>query len=292
MARKILIPVLTILLICHAAVTFAEPWSDRITVTVRGHGPDVVLIPGMTCSSAVWDATVAHLKDHFRLHLIQVDGFAGTQAKANAGGPVVQPTVDAIAAYIKAKNLKSPKVIGHSLGGTMGMMLAIQHPEDVGALMIIDSLPFTGILLRVDNAAAAAKKAAKMRKKIIKQSERAYARDQKKFLRVLVKSPAGRELATDWAVDSDKSVVAQATYDDLTIDLRQELHNAKAPVTILYAWDSKSGYAQVVTDWFYQQNYAALPNKTFVRIDNSYHFIMLDQPAAFLKQVDKFLGSQ
>ncbi|HEV2331153.1 MAG TPA: alpha/beta hydrolase [Verrucomicrobiae bacterium] len=283
---------MTILLIGHAALSLAEPWSDRITVTVHGHGPDIVLIPGMTCSSAVWDATAAHLEDHFRLHLIQVDGFAGTQAMANAEGPVVQPTVDAIAAYIEANNLKSPKIIGHSLGGTMGMMLAIQHPEDASALMIVDSLPFTGILLRVDNAAAAAKKAAKMRKKTIKQSEKAYARDQKKFLRVLVNSPASRELVTGWAVNSDKSVVARATYDDLTTDLRPELHTIKVPVTILYAWDARSGYAQVVTDWFYQQNYAALPNKTLVRIDNSYHFIMLDQPEEFLKQVDKFLGSQ
>jgi pimeloyl-ACP methyl ester carboxylesterase len=283
----VLIAILTS--VCFAAS--ADPWSDRITVTVRGHGPDVVLIPGMTCSAAVWDATAAHLRDHFRLHLVQVDGFAGTQAMANAKGPVVQPTVDAIAAYIKANNLKSPKVIGHSLGGTMGMMLALQHPKDVGALMIVDSLPFTGLLIGANDVKDSSKSAAKMRDKTIKQSEKAYARDETRFLRILVKSPEGRKMATDWAIASDKSVVARASYDDMTTDLRPELQNIKIPVTILYAWDAKSGYSQVVTDWFYQQNYAALPNKTFARIDNSYHFIMLDQPEAFLKQVDKFVGS-
>ncbi len=51
--------------------------SERITVTVRGNGPDVLLIPGLASSSAVWDATAKHLENHFRLHIIQVAGFAG-----------------------------------------------------------------------------------------------------------------------------------------------------------------------------------------------------------------------
>lgn len=272
-------------------VALADSWSDRITVTVRGHGPDVVLIPGMTCSSAVWDSTATHLGGRFRLHLIQVDGFAGTQAMANAYGPVVQPTVDAIDDYIKANNLKSPKVIGHSLGGTMGMMLALQHPGDVGALMIVDALPFSGEMLGYDDVTKVRKKAARMRENTLKESEEHHARGEKKFLRILVKSPAGREMATQWAVASDKAVVAQASYDDLTTDLRPELPNLKIPVTVLYAWDPKSPYSQVQTDWFVQHNYAALPDKTLARIDDSYHFIMLDQPGVFFAHVDKFLDS-
>ena len=288
MRKIVFVTLLIVFLARHNAV--ADSISDRITVTVRGHGPDVVLIPGLTCSSAVWDATAAHLEGHYRLHLIQVDGFAGTSAQANAQGPVVQPTVDAIDAYIKANKLKSPKVIGHSLGGTMGMMLALQHPEDVSALMIVDAFPFSGILLEADDVTAASKRAAKMRDDTLKESQEHYARDEKNFLRILVKSPDGRELATQWAVSSDKSVVARATYDDMTTDLRPQLQNLKTPVTVLYPWNFDSGYSQAQTDWFYQQNYAVLPNKAFVRIDNSYHFVMLDQPEVFLVHVDKFLG--
>ena len=270
----------------------ADPWSGRIAVTVRGHGPDVVLIPGLTCSADVWDSTAARFESHYRFHIIQVNGFAGTQARANADGPVVQPVVDAIDAYIKANKLKSPKVIGHSLGGTMGLLLVLQHPEDVDVLMIVDALPFSGMLIGADDVASAEKKAAKMRDDTLKESVEDYANGEKRFLRILVKSDGGRKLATDWAITSDKSVVARATYDDMTTDLRPQLENIKVPVTIVYPWDPKSGYSQVQTDWFYQQlNYASLPNKTFARIDNSYHFIMLDQPEAFLKQVDKFLAS-
>src|SRR5215469_3654925 len=95
--------------------TLAAPASDRITVTVRGKGPDVVLIPGLACSGAVWDATAKQLESQYRLHIVQVSGFGSTNAGANASGAIVQPTVDAIALYINTNHLKSPKIVGHSL---------------------------------------------------------------------------------------------------------------------------------------------------------------------------------
>jgi pimeloyl-ACP methyl ester carboxylesterase len=137
----------------HVAAAIADPVSDRITVTVRGQGPDVVLIPGLASSGAVWDATVSHLEGHYRLHIVQIAGFAGAPARANARGPVIQPTLEALDAYIKTNKLKSPKIIGHSLGGLMGMMLVLEHPEDGGKLMIVDSLPFFSALFGANDAA-------------------------------------------------------------------------------------------------------------------------------------------
>jgi pimeloyl-ACP methyl ester carboxylesterase len=286
--RKFIFPALLLTVIAwHSAI--ADMISDRITVTVHGQGPDVVLIPGLTSSGAVWDATAAHLEGHYRVHIVQINGFAGLPARANAQGPVMQPVLDALDAYIKKNKLKSPVVIGHSLGGTMGLMLASQHPEDTGRLMVVDALPFAGMLLGAYDVAGAKSAAAGMRDTILNESQDAYAQGEKSFVSTLVKSPEGRKLATAWAVASDKSVVAQAFYEDATLDLRPKLPDIKTPVTILYPWDKSSPYSQADTDGFYQQNYAALPNKKMVRIDNSYHFIMLDQPDAFLAQVDAFL---
>ena len=47
----------------QVSAAMADSTSDRITVTVRGQGPDVVLIPGLASSSAVWDATTRHLEE-------------------------------------------------------------------------------------------------------------------------------------------------------------------------------------------------------------------------------------
>ncbi len=65
--------------------------------------PDVILIPGLASSRAVWDAEAAKLAPNFRLHLVQVNGFAGQAAGANAGSTDVLPgIVEELHAYIAA----------------------------------------------------------------------------------------------------------------------------------------------------------------------------------------------
>jgi pimeloyl-ACP methyl ester carboxylesterase len=277
-----------IVVLCISSA-IAEPVSNRITVMVRGQGPDVVLIPGLASSSAVWDATAARFEGRCRLHIVQVAGFAGFSPGANAQGAVLQPTVDAIDAYIRTNKLKAPKVVGHSIGGLMGMLLVVQHPEDVGSLMIVDSLPFFGVLFGAKDASAAAPQAAAFRDRIIVETQDAYAQGEAQFIQSLVKSPTGRQQATKWAAASDKSVVARAMYEDMTTDLRPKLREIKVPVTVLYPWDGSVPITQAAVDEIYRENYAALSNKTLVRIDGSFHFIMLDQPELFAKQADVFL---
>ena len=121
-----------------AAVPVAAVASDRITASVTGHGPNVILIPGLASSAHVWDATVAHLAAGHRVHVIQVSGFAGSAPGANANGPVLEPTVAALHDYIVANKLQGAAVIGHSLGGLMAMKLGIEHPGDAGRIMIVD----------------------------------------------------------------------------------------------------------------------------------------------------------
>jgi pimeloyl-ACP methyl ester carboxylesterase len=289
MLKSIFTKTLAGIVVFSISSAIAEPVSDRITVTVRGQGPDVILIPGLASSSAVWDSTATRFEGRCRLHIFQVAGFAGSLPRANAQGPVVQPTVDAIDAYIRTNKLNKPKVIGHSIGGLMGMLLAVQHPEDVSSLMIVDSLPFFSVLFGANDTTAVAPQAAAMRDHIIAETQDAYAQGETQFMQIAVKSPAGRQRAIKWAVTSDKSVVARAMYEDMTTDLRPKLREIKVPVTVLYPWDALASIPQPASDALYRENYASLPNKTFARIDGSFHFIMLDQPELFAAQAEAFL---
>ena len=91
--------------------------SERIGVTVMGSGPDVVLIPGLSSTPAVWSSTMAALPG-YRYHLIHVSGFAGRPAGANAQGSYLVPVADEIARYIREARLDHPAVVGHSMGGS------------------------------------------------------------------------------------------------------------------------------------------------------------------------------
>jgi hypothetical protein len=89
---KILMATVLALQLC---VTFADPVSDRIHNCSRKRS-GCAADSRTRQFSTVWDATAKQLEDHFRLHIIQVAGFAGLPARANAAGAVLQPTVDAI----------------------------------------------------------------------------------------------------------------------------------------------------------------------------------------------------
>ncbi len=264
--------------------------DDRITVTVTGKGPDVVLIPGLASSGAVWDETVKQLAPTHRVHVVQVAGFAGAPVGGNAEGPVVEPVVEAVDAYIKANHLKAPAVIGHSMGGFTGLLLARRHPEDVSRLMIVDSLPFFAALFSPTATVESMKpQAAAMRDATIALSAEAFANQQAMTAMGLVKSPEGQKVMKQWSIDSSRSVMARALYDLLTTDARAELPAIKAPTTLLYPYDAALGAPMAMIDKTYGDAYAALPGVTLKRIADSRHFIMFDQPKAFADAVDAFL---
>lgn len=122
----------------QAAPAFA---SDRLSVEVVGRGPDVILIPGYASSREVWRAEAERLKATHRLHLVQLAGFAG-EPWTQGDGPLLEPAVAELARYIREAGLERPAVIGHSMGGLIGLKLAQAHPDLVGRLLSVDSLPF------------------------------------------------------------------------------------------------------------------------------------------------------
>ena len=278
----------------HAAAPVAAPTpaSDRIIVAVTGQGPDVILIPGLASSGHVWDATVAHISAHHSVHVVQVAGFAGSPAGSNASGPVFEPLVEAIHSYIAANHLQGAAVIGHSLGGTMAMRLAVSHPGDAGKLLIVDSLPYVGMMFGPQLTVPMVQPQATMiRDKTVNGTQEDYAAAEPTQMARLIKSHnAEANAAIAAASASDHRVVGQALYDDLITDLRPDLARIAVPVTVLYPWDETSGAPQQVFDQLYTGAYTALPHGKVERVDGSYHFIMIDQPAAFQAKVDAFLG--
>lgn len=263
----------------------------RFSVEVRGAGPDVILIPGLASSSAVWSSTVKALEGRYRLHVVQVNGFAGAAAGPNLQGPVVQGLVDELADYIESNGLQRPAVIGHSMGGFAGLTLARQHSERIGRLMVVDALPFFSVLINpMATAPGMEAQASAVRAGFLSMTEARLAEVQATTLQRLVKSPAGRADTLAWSLSSDRTVTGQVTYEVMTTDLRPELAAIHTPVTVLFARDDSMGLGAAYIEPIFRSNYAGLSNVRLVRMDGALHFIMLDQPEAFLREVLAFLA--
>jgi len=252
----------------------AEPAfaPTRFTATVRGSGPDVILIPGLTAGPTVWNGIVAALPG-YRYHLLHVGGMAGAAAGPNAWGALVSPLADEIARYIESRALRRPALIGHSMGGTLTMMVAARRPELVGKVMVVDMLPQPSGLVG-------------------SSPERARAMAER--LRALGSTPTGRmlvgSLIGSFGTDarSDPEVVARAMEELAALDLTADLPRIAAPLTVVYA--NRDARSRARTDAAYAAAYAGARNAELIRIDGSGHMIMFDQPARLAEAVREFLA--
>jgi pimeloyl-ACP methyl ester carboxylesterase len=293
--------ILTLLLfLAGIALLFAPPLAGgqtftptRFAVTVEGlpKGPAVLLLPGLASSQSVFDAEAKLLVPSYRLYRVQVAGFAGAPAAGNAAGNVLPGLVDELHQYIVANHLH-PAVIGHSLGGLLGLMLADAHPEDVQKLLIVDTLPFYALVFNPYATVDSMKpQGLAMRDQFIKAPDKDFAAGAAQSSNALVNDAAAKDLVTAMATSSDRTVFAEAMYEDLTTDMRPRLASIKTPATLLYPYDAKfQGANPIGVDTMYKGAYAAMPNLTLHRIDNARHFIMYDQPAVFDAQVQAFLN--
>ena len=270
-------------------VRFPSDAGARFSVTVTGTGPDLILIPGLGSSRDVWNATVERFKGQYRLHVLNIAGFAGEPAGANATGEVIAPSVEALDAYVKEKKLKSPTVVGHSMGGLMALMLVKSHPEDAGKIVIVDALPFIGVIFNQANVEAIQPMAAMMRDRMTSADAEAFAMQQNAGVVRMTTSFENQQLVAGWSTTSDRSVFARAFYDDTVIDLRQDIKTIQTPTFVLYPYEEAVGQTAASTEAFYKAQYAGMTKASFTGIANSRHFVMLDQPEAFLTSLGEAL---
>jgi pimeloyl-ACP methyl ester carboxylesterase len=280
----------------HAHADFA---SERLHVRVDGPegGRDIILIPGLSSSPRIWQATVDHLAQSqrsggWRVHRIHVQGFAGAEAKGNATGPVAAPVAEEIARYIAEQGLDKPVVVGHSMGGTIGMMLAARHPEAVGRLMVVDMIPFMGAMFGPPGTTA---------ESVIPVADQVYAAQStaereayltqaRATVSAMVATEAQRAIPLSDVEASDQQVSASSYRELITNDLRPELSKITAPTEVLYVKFNDARMTNEVTDMIYQASFANLSGVKLKRIDDAAHFVFLDQPEAFHAALDAFVA--
>ncbi|MBD7941191.1 alpha/beta fold hydrolase [Brevundimonas guildfordensis] len=263
--------------------------SDRLSVEVIGQGPDVILIPGFASSREVWRPLARRLSASHRVHLVQLAGFAG-EPWTHGDGAFVEPVVDELARY--AAMLERPVVIGHSMGGLSGLLLAQQHPEGGSRVMSVDSLPFFSAMFGpqvtpqtaqpfADQAAAG----------IVNADAEAFRVQQQQTAVGMMRDAAGRAAMVEWSMASDRQAMASAIREVMTIDARPGLAAMTTPVWAVYAADANGGAPAALADAMWSREYAALPGVTLKRVDDARHFIMIDQPGRLDALVDAFLKS-
>lgn len=273
----------------HAQSPFAP---TRFTVVDEGTAgkPDMLLIPGLSSSRNVWAAEATKLAPQYRLHLLQINGFAGQPAGPNATGEILPAIVEELHAYITANRIH-PIVMGHSLGGLLALMLAQKYPADASRLIIVDSLPFYAQVYNPDATVEITKPYAdQIKARMLGMAADQYAAAQPIVAAQLAANKDAQKLVAADSANSDRNVVVEAMYEDMLTDVRPQMASIKIPVLVLFAgYDAASQAEASKYEAVVRADYKPVPNVTIVKVDDSRHFIMYDQPEKFDAAVEAFL---
>jgi pimeloyl-ACP methyl ester carboxylesterase len=260
------------------------------------HGRPIVLIPGLSGGPWVWQDTVARLEKDHVVYTLTLAGFDGMPAPTQ-GGNFFDLADQSLGQWLQNAHLGKPVLVGHSLGATLALRFASEHPELISGVVAVDGLPLFPGMDRVSDEQRKAM-AVGMQKHMAGFTPEQFASDQLKYMQTTgVIDP---KLAARYApMNSRSDIKATAQYmaEDLSSDLRPGLKNANVPILEISPYnpaDFASGPMKMSEQQkadYYQSLLANAPDAKVVSISPARHFVMLDQPAKFQQTLDGFIKS-
>jgi pimeloyl-ACP methyl ester carboxylesterase len=249
-----------------------QPFEPRsFHVRVSGSGRPVIFIPGIGCPGEVWDDTVARLGPSIEAHVLTLAGFAGEKP---VKPPLAATVRRELVRYIRSRKLASPIIVGHSMGGFIAYWLAETAPKAVGGLVVVDAGPALG-----DNDVETARA---LRNAWAQAGDDELPEQVRAVYSSMVADPKHIEPYLGAITKSDRQTMGDAIYELVRTDVRAGVGDIRAPLLLVLA---DGGLQQL-----YRTQAAAAKQKQVVVLPRTRHFVMLDDPPAFAKTLQKFIA--
>ncbi len=117
----------------------------RLAVIERGQGRPILLLHGFATSSYTWHAIIPELSKNHRVIAIDLRGF-GASDKPIDDHYSIQDQTEAVQAFVEQENLRDLTVVGHSLGGGIALVMALnaeqQRKPRIRNIVLINSLAY------------------------------------------------------------------------------------------------------------------------------------------------------
>jgi len=257
--------------------------TDRGVVhyETHGRGQPVILLHGWLESWIPWRGTMAALGERYKTYALDFWGFG--ESGKQGGTFTVSDYVEMVDQFMERLGIERAPVIGHSMGGTVSLSLALDHPRRAQKVAVAGS-PIVGDGLALFLRLAARRSLASM----------AYKVPGAIPLGVRLFSPF---LARDWKTwykmfesDLSRTTLESFHYSIASLrhtDLRPRLGEIRAPTLGIY------GRTDRIVDPKQRKLLAqGVPLVEISYFKQSGHFPMLDESERFYQTLGEFLDSK
>jgi len=267
-----------LLLLCPAA--FAQKISS-INVEKKGMGKQsVILLAGLGTPNKVWDETMDRLSGANSFYAISFSGFAGNKAQTD---PNLALWEKDLAKFIEDQKLKKPILIGHSLGGTLALKIAADHPNLFSKIVIVDALPSPAAISNPNFKSKENLDCTPFIKQFGGMSKSVFSNFLKNMISQMVTDEKRKETLLGWFAESGRKTFGEIYCELLNIDLRKEIAGIKSPTLVMFQPLFKSKESEV------RAQYKLLTNVDIRFAEKGLHFIMYDDPEWFFDNLRSFL---
>jgi pimeloyl-ACP methyl ester carboxylesterase len=247
---------------------------------VYGRGRPVILLHGWLGSWGLWQQTMSVLGANYRTYALDFWGFGESGKKRETYA--VQDFVSLVDQFMDHLGIMNAPLVGHSMGGTVSLAVAIQYPHRVSKVVVVGS-PMVGSSLAWALRMAGRRPIAFLLFNVMGIFRMAM-RVASPFI---CKDPRFPEM-----MDRDLS---RTTLESFLLsiaslrrtDLRPMLSQVKVPAMGMF------GDKDVIVDPMqWKPMLAGIPQTRVERFPRAGHFIMLDDPENFIKPLKEFLDAE
>jgi pimeloyl-ACP methyl ester carboxylesterase len=268
--------------------------AGRIHYRESGSGPAIVFAHGLLVNGTLWRKVTPLLEDRFRC--VVPDLPLGSHSEAmRPDADLTPPGVARILAdFMDALDLDSVTLVGNDTGGAISQLVAANHPERLGRLVLTPCDAYENFLPPFFRPLQYAAKVPGLLTALVQPTRvRAVQRGPLAF--GLLISPENidpdvldawvRPYLNDGAIRRDTIKFLRAISNSYTLDAAEKLRYFDRPTLIAWAPEDrffKFGYAQRLA--------SEMPNATLVTIEDSRTFVSEDQPERLAEEIAAFVS--
>ena len=116
--------------------------GERIGYTIYPHrknAPPLLLFHGFTASAASFAANLPELRKHFTVVTVDLLGHGSSDAPSASEAYAPEQAVARVVALMDHLGFEDALLCGHSLGGALAVRVALDHPDRVAGIVVINS---------------------------------------------------------------------------------------------------------------------------------------------------------